>query len=107
MMLDRRNFVLNGSCLVGLGTAAATAARVVAGPAIAPADLKAIVTRNGRQYVYDGAHGEDLGNYVGEFVQQRCFRVVRSELPLTVFFRPDVAGDRVEVVFELGQMWIK
>jgi hypothetical protein len=98
---------LNGGYLVGLGTALAAGGRVFAGPAIAPSDLRAIVTMGGRQYIFDGAAGEDMGSYVGEFVQQRCFRVLRPELPLTVFFRPDVTGDRVEVVFELGRMWIK
>lgn len=105
-MFDRRKVLLNGSCLVGLGAGAFAGARVLAGPAIAPSDLKVVVTLRGRQYVYDGATGEDMGNYVGEFVQQRCFRVMHPELPLTVFLRPDVASDRLEVVVELGRMWI-
>jgi hypothetical protein len=103
-MFDRRHFVLT-SCFAGLSAGVGT--RVLAGPAIVPSDLKAIVTIGGRQIVYDGATGEDMGSYVGEFVQQRCFRVLRPELPLTVFFRPDVVGDRLEVVFELGRMWIR
>jgi hypothetical protein len=90
-----------------LGMGAATSrVKVSAGPAAFPAELKAIVTLGSRQYIYDGANGEDMGNYVGEFVRQRCFRVMRPDLPLTVFFRPDMVGDRVEVVFELGRMWI-
>jgi len=106
-MFDRRNLVLNAMYLVSLGAGVSVGARVLAGSAIVPSDLKAIVTIGGRQYVYDAAAGEDMGSYVGEFVQQRCFRVMRPELPLTVFFRPDVAGDRVEVVFELGRMWVQ
>jgi len=106
-MFDRRSFVLNATCLIGLSTGAATGSKALAGPAIASSDLKAIVTIGGRQFVYDGAAGEDMGSYVGEFVQQRCFRVLHPELPLTVFFRPDAMGDRVEVVFELGRMWIQ
>jgi hypothetical protein len=100
-MVDRRNFIAGGAAL-GFGVATA---KVLAEPAAAPSALKAIITLGGKQYTFDASSGQDMGNYVGEFVQQRCIRVERPDTPLTIYFRPDVTNDRVEVVVELGKMW--
>jgi hypothetical protein len=104
-MVDRRNVVFWGGILLGLGGNTVIRAKVLAEPATEVGALRAVVTLGGREYVYEGVNSDDLGTYVGEFVQQRCFRVQRPDLPLTVFFRPDVSGDRVELVVELGRMW--
>jgi len=47
-MFDRRNLVLNAMYLVSLGAGVSVGARVLAGSAIVPSDLKAIVTIGGR-----------------------------------------------------------
>lgn len=101
-MVDRRSFIAGGAAL-GLGV---TTAKVLAEPPAAPSSLKAVITQGGKQFTFNAASGQDMGTYVGEFVQQRCIRVTRPDTPLTVFFRPDVANDRVEVVVELGRMWV-
>lgn len=101
-MVDRRSFIAGGSAALGLGV---SAARVLAEPPAALSSLKATITLGGKQYVFNAASGRDMGNYVGEFVQQRCIRVDRPDTPLTVYFRPDVTNDRVEVVVELGRIW--
>ena len=37
---------------------------------------------------------------------QGCLRVIsREDCALTVYFRPDRGGDRIEIVFELGRLW--
>lgn len=61
----------------------------------------------GRTYRYEAARGVDLGDYadpLGRFTQT-CTRVDHPDLPLTVFFRPDRDGGRLEVVFELGRLF--
>jgi hypothetical protein len=71
-----------------------------------PAPLRAEVTfADGTRAVYDEPAGEDLGDFRGPGFVQRCVRVTLPGSPLTVFFRPDRGGDRVEVVFELGRLW--
>lgn len=42
----------------------------------------------------------DAGDFVGEFVHQRCLVVVNG--PWRIFFRPDADGSRDEVVVEYG-----
>lgn len=49
---------------------------------------------------FDQSLSHDLGNYVGEFVQQRNLMNVQGAW--VVFFRPDVDGLRNEIVIELG-----
>jgi hypothetical protein len=66
----------------------------------------AVITLGGSRYVFDSAAGEDLGTYEGEFVRQRCIRVMRKDTPLTVYFRPDAQLPRLEVVVELGRIWL-
>jgi hypothetical protein len=103
-MVHRREILKGAGLLLGLGVAGSSAGMGAPAPA-STRSFKAIVRLGGKQYVYDGATGDDMGDYVGEFVRQHCTRVVHPELPLTVFFRPDVSGDRAEVVVELGRMW--
>lgn len=77
------------------------------GPIDVPAELYvAVITVAGQQFVFDAAQGEDLGAYKGEFVHQRCIRVMRRDTALTVYFRPDVGVERLEVVVELGHCWL-
>ena len=106
-MIDRRRFVIGGasslplcgaSAVFGTATAASTSSALQSG-------LKAIVQLGGRRYVYDAAQGRDMGPYIGEYVKQHCVLVSLPDLPLTVFFRPDIDSDRVELVVELGRMW--
>jgi hypothetical protein len=70
------------------------------------AEFSALVMLGDRRFVFNSADGEDLGTYDGEFVRQRCIRVMRHDTALTVYFRPDVALDRLEVVVELGRCWL-
>ncbi len=51
---------------------------------------------------FSEAEAEDLGNYEGEFVRQRC--LLQRQGSWLVFFRPDVDGQRDEVVVEYG-LW--
>lgn len=67
--------------------------------------LGAVVTIRGREYIFREVDGDDLGDFNGPGFVQRCIRVMRSDLPLTVFFRPDRGSARAEVVFELGRLW--
>jgi len=78
-----------------------------------PADAKAAINTRGALTASFNFHGhatdffveesqaEDMGTYLGEFVQQRCLRQLHG--PWSVFFRPDVGGGRHEVVVEYGQ----
>ncbi len=68
-------------------------------------DLRATIKLNGREYVFAAAQGENLGDFTSEIGRftQGCIRATHPDLPMTVFFRPDRASDRVEVVFELGK----
>ena len=48
--------------------------------------------------------GIDMGDFVGEFVRQRCFLATDPAFPdWRVMFRPDVDGKRDEVVVEYGR----
>jgi hypothetical protein len=67
----------------------------------------AIITLGGARFVFDSAAGEDLGAYAGDFVRQGCIRVMRKDTPLTVYFRPDIGLARLEVVVELGRIWLE
>ena len=66
----------------------------------------ATITLGPRRFVFDSAAGEDLGAYSGEYVRQGCIRVMRKDTPLTVYFRPDIGLARLEVVVELGRIWL-
>lgn len=68
----------------------------------------AFITLGGQTHTFTQEGGDDLGAYVdpqGRFVQH-CISATCDTLPgFTVFFRPDAAGGREEVVFELGHIW--
>jgi len=109
-MIDRRKLVTGGASSLMLGQMITGAPVAWAQGNLFPSPvkqsaLKAIVQIGGRRLVYDSALGRDMGPYIGEFVKQHCVLVTLPDFPLTVFFRPDVNSDRVEVVVELGRMW--
>ena len=56
--------------------------------------------RDGTSRTFSQAAAKDAGDYVGQFVHQKCFRQRQGDW--TVFFRPDADGSRDEVVVELG-----
>ena len=70
--------------------------------------LSVTVTYQGQSYVFDQSAGMDRGTYVdpqGQF-QQQSIRVTNPGLPnFAVSFRPDTTGGRIELVFELGQLF--
>jgi hypothetical protein len=101
----RRRDVLYG---IGLSALSLGPQSRVLAASLAPAtmpDLSASVLINGKQLDYHASSGQDLGDFQGQNFVQRCIRVVRPDSALTVFFRPDRTGDRLEVVFELGRTW--
>lgn len=63
------------------------------------------VILNGTTYVYDMANAVRLGDFAGLNFAQQCYRCDGPIPNLTVFFRPDADGKRMEVVFELGRVW--
>jgi hypothetical protein len=70
------------------------------------AALSVEVTIDGTTHVFDMAAGIDKKNYVAPSAgfTQRCLRVKVDELPnFFIDFRPDIAGDRDEVVFWNGE----
>ncbi len=70
-------------------------------------NLRAVITIGANTYEVRQDQATDLGNFVSDIggFTQRCLRADVAGLPMTVFFRPDVSGDRVEVVFELGRLF--
>src|ERR1051325_728571 len=62
---------------------------------------------DGKTLSLDSAKAAYVGDYIGRFVQQKCFRLRASgngdyRDGFTVFFRPDSDGNRNEVVIEYG-----
>lgn len=58
---------------------------------------------NGSVAKFTDANAVDMGDFVGEFVHQKCFMALDPAFPLwSVFFRPDADGSRDEVVVEYG-----
>lgn len=88
----------------GLGTVTAGAGRA---QAATQTPLTAVITLGGTTYTYNETDGRDLGNFVSDIggFTQRCVRTDVSGLPISVFFRPDLNSDRVEVVFEYGRIF--
>jgi hypothetical protein len=66
-----------------------------------------VIKLDGHRFTFEELAGEDLGTYEGEFVRQRCIRVTRDDSPLTVYFRPAAELARLEVVVELGRIWLE
>jgi hypothetical protein len=69
--------------------------------------LRAVITVGATSYEVREDGGRDLGSFISEIggFTQRCIRADVAGLPMTVFFRPDLSGDRVEVVFEVGRLF--
>lgn len=99
---------INRRGALGAGAAGIAALKVGAAQAqTSTPRLKAAVNVAGRIYEFREELGQDLGDYAapgGSFVQ-RCIRAEIANFPMSVFFRPDRAGNRVEVVFELGRVF--
>ena len=62
---------------------------------------------DGKTLSFHEAAAEDIGDYRGSFVHQKCFRQRASgnndyRDGFAVFFRPDADGSRSEVVVEYG-----
>ncbi|MCE9523001.1 MAG: hypothetical protein K8S25_11305, partial [Alphaproteobacteria bacterium] len=75
--------------------------------AFADDDLNVTIELDGKKLVFAQSAGKDLGDYKTNSFTQRCLRTDIAGSPLTVFFRPDRDGGRVEIVVELGRMWGK
>jgi hypothetical protein len=95
---DRRTFVGAAGAMAmvgadGLGKVFADTAQ---------RNLHVKVTLSSGVHVFESATGKDIGNYIGPNFVQRNVLVRDRAIPFTVFFRPDVTSDRVEVVFEWG-----
>src|SRR4051812_24846010 len=75
--------------------------------AIVQPPLKAVITLGGIVYTFNETDGRDLGNFVSDIggFTQRCVRTDVSGIPISVFFRPDLNTDRVEIVFEYGRVF--
>jgi hypothetical protein len=88
----------------GLGTVTTGAHRA---QAATQTPLTAVITLGGTTYTFNETDGQDLGNFVSDIggFTQRCVRTNVSGLPISVFFRPDLNSDRVEVVFEYGRIF--
>jgi hypothetical protein len=69
--------------------------------------LRAVITMGATSYEVRQDTGRDLGNFISDIggFTQRCIRADVTGLPMTVFFRPDLNSDRVEVVFEVGRLF--
>ncbi|MGE4064057.1 MAG: hypothetical protein AB7E79_11885 [Rhodospirillaceae bacterium] len=92
---------------IGIGAAGVMGLTAGRASAQTAPTLKAVVTLAGTTYEFKEENGQDLGDFVstiGNFTQ-RCIRCEVANFPLTVFFRPDRSGSRVEVVFELGRIF--
>jgi hypothetical protein len=94
-IFDRRTFV-------GATGAFAMAGGVKAIAAPFQSDIVATVRLTEGEHRFHSATGKDLGNYTGPNFVQRNIVVRDRSIPFTVFFRPDVTSDRLEVVFEWG-----
>jgi hypothetical protein len=60
--------------------------------------------RDGTSRTFSQAAATDAGDYIGQFVHQKCFMMRDAEW--TVFFRPDADRSRDEIVVERGKMWL-
>lgn len=60
-----------------------------------------LVLADGTSLTFAQADAVDIGDFVGEFVHQRCLEVVNGNW--RVHFRPDADGSRDEIVVEYGR----
>jgi len=114
MKPTRRNVLnalggLAGASVLGRNAAGAPGsgigAEVAQAPSAAssPAGLVLVLRfRDGTSRTFTQAAARDAGDYVGQFVHQKC--LVAREDEWTVFFRPDADRSRVEVVVERGMI---
>jgi hypothetical protein len=111
-MTTRRNFLLGAISerlgrlpLMRLGIVASAAARAVQARADSESrDLTITLSVDSSAITFSDREGIDVGDYVGEFVHQRCRMVVKDNW--RVFFRPDADGSRDEVVVEYGNPFV-
>lgn len=77
-------------------------------PAPAVLALRAVLTLpDGSVHNVNATDGVDAGDYVGEFVHQKCIRCAVAGTDFTIFFRRDADGSRPEIVVERGKLWDK
>lgn len=96
----------NRRTFVGATGAFAVAGGVKAIAASAQSDILVTLRLPEGEYRFHSASGKDLGNYTGPNFVQRNIVVRDRSIPFTVFFRPDVTSDRLEVVFEWGDPFV-
>ena len=100
-------FVLNNGYTPVATSPGITVALVVAWPSVTAAPSSsglALSLQDGSGAIietFTQNASEDIGDYVGRFVHQKCF--VQHAAEWTVFFRPDADGSRDEVVVERGR----
>jgi hypothetical protein len=94
---DRRVFIGGAGALAVAGIEGIAPAF---GAAVSDIVVKVALAQG--EHVFHSATGKDLGNYTGPNFVQRNIVVRDRSIPFTVFFRPDVTSDRLEVVFEWG-----
>ena len=112
MDLTRRNVlnalgVLTGASVLRRNTTGATNSQiseeVAQAASVAPpsAGLALVLRfRDGTSRTFNQTGAKEAGDYVGQFVHQKCF--IAHEDDWTVFFRPDANHSRDEVVVERG-----
>src|SRR5579872_1488377 len=70
-----------------------------------PLTLHAVFTMaDGMVHNVAATGGLDAGDYIGEFVHQKCIRCTVPGTDFTIFFRRDADGTRPEIVVERGQV---
>src|SRR5262249_44973174 len=67
-------------------------------------DLRVDIAIGDDRHSFNAGTGTDLGDYPGPGFVQRNIRVRDPKIPFTVYFRPDKNSDRVEIVFEWGDV---
>ncbi|MCB2106392.1 MAG: hypothetical protein KDE14_01770 [Rhodobacteraceae bacterium] len=98
MTYDRRRFI---------GSVGACALQADRAFAQSLPNLAVTIEYHGKEYSYTLQAGVDLGSFqspIGGFVQG-CWAAQRPDFPLVVHFRPDLDGERTEIVFEFGRLW--
>src|SRR4051812_38996027 len=65
---------------------------------------------DGKSLTFSQSQAKDIGDYVGPFVRQKCFRQIASgnrdyRDAFLVDFRPDADGKRQEIVVEFGTLF--
>ena len=112
MDFTRRNMlnvlsIFTGASVLGRKAACETGSgrseQVTQAPLSAPSSVGLALVfrfRDGTSQTFSQATAKDMGDYVGQFVHQKCSMAREGEW--TVFFRPDADRSRVEIVVERG-----